>query len=86
MSQTNIGWLTVKFGIHFHGPQRPNCNNFDLLTFHLTTSGQNLILSNTSVYDQISAKHMTIPLATAALYVQRKLVNTCMLNQQNEHG
>ena len=46
-----------------------NCNNFgDPPTFHLAhSSGQNLNLSNTLVYDQIPAKLMTFPSALSVL-------------------
>ncbi len=48
-----------------------NCNNFgDPLTFHVVpSSSQTFYVSNTLVYDQISAELMTFPSASAVLCV-----------------
>ena len=57
----------MKFGADIHGPKRMNPNEFgDYLTFHLEPSlGQKLCLSNTFVYDEIPAKLLTFPTASA---------------------
>ncbi len=48
----------MKFGPNVHGALKMKCDHFgDRLTFHLAPpSGQNVILYNTLVYDQVPAR------------------------------
>lgn len=64
----------MKLGAHMYVPLRMNSNSCgDPLTFHRApSSGQIFNLSNTLGYDQISAKRMLFPPATALLCVQCK--------------
>ncbi len=61
----------MKFGTDIRDPLGMNCNNFsDPSTLHLApSSGQNLNLSNTLVYEQKSAKLITFPSVAAVLWV-----------------
>lgn len=69
-----IGWIVVKFGSHTHVASR-DCNDFvDPLTFHLEPSSlQNFSLSNTSVYDRITAKLMTLCLEIISIHNTKTL-------------
>ncbi len=66
---TTIEQIALRFSQDIHAPLRMNSHDFnDSLTFHLLSpSGQIFFLSNTLVYDQIPAKLMTFPSASAGL-------------------
>lgn len=59
----NNYWMVFMDDIwhNIHGPQRMFPSTFSDLLTHLSSSGQNFTLSNTLVYDRISAKLKTLP-------------------------
>ncbi len=70
--------MVMNFGSDIHVPLKMNCSNFgDPLTFHpAPSSGQHVNVSNTLVYDQISAELQTLPSASAAFSSNQQSVNT----------
>lgn len=61
---TTIGWISIKYGINFHVSLSINCDNL----YVTPSSDQNLNLSSTFVDDQIPAKQMTFPSASAVVF------------------
>ncbi len=66
---TTTAWIATTFPTHVHAPLRVNCSNFgDPLTVLLVPWwGQHFKLSSNLFYDQIPAKLMAVPSASAVL-------------------
>ena len=68
---TTKGWIALKFSTDIYIPLRTNCNHVgDLITSPLApSSGQNVNLSSSLIYDQIACKINSISISLQLYFV-----------------